>query len=85
MSASTSITLSDHFHAFAERKVAEGHFGSTSEVVRAGLRLLELEEEKLERLRAALIEGEESGIVENFNFDKFLAERFPRKTEDRIK
>ncbi|SEQ90698.1 type II toxin-antitoxin system ParD family antitoxin [Sphingobium sp. YR768] len=78
MSASTSITLSDHFHAFAERKVAEGRFGSTSEVVRAGLRLLEIEEEKLERLRAALIEGEESGPAEAFDFDQFLSEMHQR-------
>jgi antitoxin ParD1/3/4 len=58
--------------------VAEGRFGSTSEVVRAGLRLLELEEEKLERLRAALIEGEESGPAEAFDFDLFLAEMHQR-------
>lgn len=79
MSKSTSVALSDHFRAFAERKVAEGRFGSTSEVVRAGLRLLEMEEEKLERLRAAIEEGLDSGPAEDFDFDAFLAaKRFSR-------
>jgi len=49
----TSVTLSEHYLAFAESKVREGRFGSTSEVIRAGLRLLEAEEQKLEALRAA--------------------------------
>lgn len=77
MSKSTSVALSDHFRAFAERKVAEGRFGSTSEVVRAGLRLLEMEEEKLESLRAALIAGEESGVLPDFDMRAWIDRRFP--------
>ncbi|MBV2146734.1 type II toxin-antitoxin system ParD family antitoxin [Sphingobium sp. AS12] len=77
-SKTTSIALGDHFRAFAERKVSEGRYGSTSEVVRAGLRLLESEEQKLEALRAALIEGEESGPAESFDFDLFLADMHQR-------
>tara|TARA_R110002072_G_scaffold87699_1_gene197733 strand:- start:289 stop:585 length:297 start_codon:yes stop_codon:yes gene_type:complete len=76
MSKSTSVALSDHFRAFAERKVAEGRFGSTSEVVRAGLRLLEMEEKKLETLRAALIEGEQSGVLEDFDMREWIERRF---------
>jgi len=78
----TSVTLSEHYLAFAESKVREGRFGSTSEVIRAGLRLLEAEEQKLEALRSALIEGEESGLAEPFDFDEFIAEmkRKPRKS-----
>lgn len=70
----TSVTLSEHFQKFIESKIAEGRYGSASDVMRAGLRLLEQEEAKLEALRAALIEGEESGIAENFDFAKFRAE-----------
>jgi antitoxin ParD1/3/4 len=70
----TSVSLGDHFTDFIERKVAEGRFASTSEVLRAGLRLLEEDEAKLEALRAALIEGEESGPAEPFDFDEFIAE-----------
>lgn len=76
-SKTTSIALSDHFREFAERKVSEGRYGSTSEVVRAGLRLLEAEEQKLEQLRAALIEGEESGFLSDFDMRAWIDRRFP--------
>jgi len=70
----TSVSLGDHFAEFVERKVAEGRFASSSEVMRAGLRLLEEDEARLETLRAALIEGENSGPAEPFDFDQFIAE-----------
>jgi antitoxin ParD1/3/4 len=68
----TSFSLGDHFGAFVEAKIAEGRYASASEVVRAGLRLLEDQETKLAALRAALIEGETSGAPEPFDFDAFL-------------
>ena len=61
MGKNTSITLGDHFSGFVETQVSEGRFASTSEVVRAGLRLLEEHEAKVHALRQALIEGERSG------------------------
>jgi len=67
----TSVTLSDHFEKFIEQQIATGRYGSASEVIRTGLRLLEENEAKLEALRAALIEGEESGIAHDFSWDKF--------------
>jgi antitoxin ParD1/3/4 len=72
----TSVSLSDHYLAFAEAKVREGRYGSTSEVIRAGLRLLEAEEQKLEALRAAIQEGLDSGPAEPFDFDAWLERRF---------
>jgi antitoxin ParD1/3/4 len=74
MGKSTSFTLGDHFASFIDLKVAEGRYGSASDVVRAGLRLLEAQETKLEVLRAALIAGEESGPSTEFGLDEFLAE-----------
>jgi antitoxin ParD1/3/4 len=75
MSKNTSIALSDHFQTFIDGQVADGRYGSASEVVRAGLRLLEEREARLAALRAALIEGEESGFINDFDFDAFIAEK----------
>ncbi|QNT68368.1 type II toxin-antitoxin system ParD family antitoxin [Defluviicoccus vanus] len=72
MAKNTSISLGEHFTSFVEHQVAQGRFGSTSEVVRAGLRLLEEHELKLATLRNALIEGEQSGLSTPLDFDRFL-------------
>ena len=73
MTQNTSISLDDHFTGFLSREVASGRYRSASEVVRAGLRLLEDEETRLAALRAALIAGEASGAPESFDFDAFIA------------
>lgn len=75
MARNTSVSLGDHFTGFIEEKVKEGRYGSASEVVRAGLRLLEEEEAKLKRLKELIAEGEASGIAEGFDWDDFLARK----------
>jgi len=77
----TSVSLGDHFAEFIERKVAEGRFASSSDVMRAGLRLLEEDEARLEALRAALIEGENSGPSQPFDIEEFLAARHMEVSE----
>ncbi len=61
MQKNTSVTIGAHYEKFISQQVAQGHFGSTSEAILAGLRLLEERETKLSLLRRALVEGEESG------------------------
>lgn len=75
MASNTSISLDDHFADFLAREVATGRYRSASEVVRAGLRLLEDQEAQMTALRASLVSGEESGAAEPFDFDAFLASK----------
>jgi antitoxin ParD1/3/4 len=62
MGKNTSFSVGEHFSGFIESQVSEGRYSNASDVVRAGLRLLEEQETKLAALRAALIAGEESGV-----------------------
>jgi len=73
MARNTSITLGPHFDEFIAAQVQNGRYGSTSEVVRAGLRLLEETEGKLERLRRLLDEGEQSGIAD-YSYESVITE-----------
>ena len=61
----TSVALSPHFETFVKQQVSAGRFNNVSEVVRAGLRLLEDQEElkalKLHELRVAIQAGAASG------------------------
>ncbi len=70
MQKNTSVTLGPYYENFIARQIAEGRFGTTSEAIRAGLRLLEEREMQIAGLRRALIEGEQSGTAEDFSFEK---------------
>ncbi|MEA2899367.1 MAG: antitoxin ParD1/3/4 [Bradyrhizobium sp.] len=78
MAKNTSFSLGEHFSTFIEDQVAQGRYDNASDVMRAALRLLEEQEAKLSALRAALVEGENSGPSTSFDFDRFIARK--RKT-----
>ena len=71
MSRTISVSLGDHFVNFVDSQVKGGRYGSASDVVRAGLRLLQEHEAKVKALEVALIEGEESGEPQPFDFEAF--------------
>ena len=72
MSRNTSISLGDYFDRFIQSRLTTGRFKNASEVVRAGLRLLEEEENKIIALRDAIQEGINSGIAHDFNPETHL-------------
>lgn len=72
LSRNTSVSLGDHFSDFIDAQVRGGRYGSASDVVRAGLRLLEEHEAKVKALQDALVAGEESGPPRPFDNDAFL-------------
>jgi antitoxin ParD1/3/4 len=79
MNRNTSISLGNYFDDFIQSKISAGRYKNASEVVRAGLRLLEEEENKVILLREAIQEGIDSGIAHNFDpkshLEKIKAEK----------
>lgn len=74
MGRNTSISLGSYFESFVKSRITKGRYKNASEVVRAGLRLLEERENKMRTLRNAIQEGIDSGMNENFDADEFLNE-----------
>jgi antitoxin ParD1/3/4 len=75
MTKNTSFSIGEHFSSFIEAQVKQGRYSSASEVVRTGLRLLEEHEAGLAALRAALVEGEQSGPSAEFDFEALIARK----------
>ncbi len=67
MNKNTSISLGNYFNVFVENSISKGRFRNASEVIRAGLRLLEEEESKVTALKSAIQEGIESGVAYDFD------------------
>ena len=79
MPKNTSFILGDHFDAFVREQIEAGRYANAADVIRSGLRLLEEHEQKVEALRNALIEGENSGDGGVLDFDEIK-----RKAHERI-
>lgn len=67
------MTLGTHFDDFISTQLTTGRYSSASEIIRAGLRLLEDNVTKMETLRQLLTEGENSGFVE-YSYDELISE-----------
>lgn len=67
MGRNTSVSLGDYFESFVDNEVSEGRYRNASEVIRAGLRLLEEEENRIEILKNAIKAGIDSGFATGFN------------------
>jgi len=72
MGKNTSVTLGEHFENIIDKSIKSGRYSSASEVIRAGLRLVDEREQKIRILREAIEAGERSGYVKNFDPVKHL-------------
>ena len=72
MNKNTSISLGNYFDTFVQKSISKGRYKNVSEVIRAGLRLLEEEESKVIALNNAIQEGTDSGIAYDFDPKKHL-------------
>ena len=80
----TSISLGNYFEQFVSSQISVGRYKNVSEVIRAGLRLLEDEESKTIALRSAIQKGIDSGIAHDFDSDKHLQELKAKKRDGKI-
>lgn len=73
MNKPVQVTITDPYDSFVDAQVESGEFKSAEEVVEAGLRLLKEEQARIEGLRNALIEGENSGPSEPFDPEDLMS------------
>jgi len=80
-----SYVVGERFERFISRQVESGRFNNASEVVRAGLRLLEDEETRLAELRRLIDEGDAelaAGYKEEFASAKQFAGEIRRRAQE---
>lgn len=80
--SNTSVRLGEHFTSFVHERVSEGRYGSASEVIREGLRLLEEREARLAALQKALQEGLDSGVAGPLDIDEIIREAKAERDDD---
>ena len=72
MRRNTSVSLGNYFEDFVDNRISEGRYKNASEVIRAALRLLEEDENRIQALKNAIQEGIDSGVAKNFNPKRHL-------------
>jgi antitoxin ParD1/3/4 len=73
MNKPVQVTIAEPYHSFVEAQLESGAFKSAEDVVEAGLKLLKEEQARIEWLRNALIEGENSGPARPVDREEFKA------------
>lgn len=82
MGRNTSVSLGDYFENFVDSKVSSGRYKNASEVIRAGLRLLEEDENRIQILKSAIKDGLDSGISKDFNAIENLKKLKAKKSQN---
>ena len=82
MGRNTSVSLGDYFENFVDSKVSSGRYNNASEVIRAGLRLLEEDENRIQILKSAIKDGLDSGISKDFNAIENLKKLKAKKSQN---
>ena len=82
MGRNTSVSLGDYFENFVDSKVSSGRYKNASEVIHAGLRLLEEDENRIQILKSAIKDGLDSGISNDFNATENLKKLQVKKSQN---
>ena len=82
MGRNKSVSLGDYFENFVDSKVSSGRYKNASEVIRAGLRLLEEDENRIQILKSAIKDGLDSGISKDFNAIENLKKLKAKKSQN---
>ncbi|MFN8363011.1 MAG: type II toxin-antitoxin system ParD family antitoxin [Cloacibacterium normanense] len=82
MGRNTSVSLGDYFENFVDNKISSGRYKNASEVIRAGLRLLEEDENRIQILKSAIKDGLDSGISKDFNAIENLKKLKAKKSQN---
>ena len=72
MSRTVTASIGPHYEEFIQNIILSGRYNNASEVIRESLRRLEEDERKIAYLRAAIQEGIDSGICEDFDPEEHL-------------
>lgn len=82
MGRNTSVSLGDYFENFVDNKISSGRYKNASEVIRAGLKLLEEDENRIQILKSAIKVGLDSGISKDFNAIENLKKLKAKKSQN---
>ena len=82
MGRNTSVSLGDYFENFVDNKISSGRYKNASEVIRAGLRLLEEDENRIQILKSAIKDGLDSRISKDFNAIENLKKLKAKKSQN---